>query len=277
MGAFELVKALGGDWHGSYGLVPGPGHSPKDRSVCIINGENGEIIIHSHAGEDWRKIKDALRRSGLLCETVTELTCPRPRQLKPAPPPADLSLWSRTRTITAEDLAGQYLAGRGCAIPPPDGDLRWCDSTYHWPSRQSWPALISLITDAITGMPMGIHQTFLASNGSGKAPVTDPRLYPRGHSKKGGVVRLWPDSEVNLGLAIGEGIETCLTAARGFTPVWAALDAGNIKNFPVLTGIEALTILADNDVAGINAAETCADRWNFAGREVRVWSFGHGR
>jgi hypothetical protein len=87
---------------------------------------------------------------------------------------------------------------------------------------------------------------------------------------------LFPDAEVTLGLAIGEGIETCLTATYGFTPVWAALDANNVEIFPVLDGIECLTLLADADVAGINAAEKCADRWIAAGREVRVWSVGHG-
>ncbi|MBD0276220.1 MAG: toprim domain-containing protein, partial [Acetobacteraceae bacterium] len=53
-------------------------------------------------------------------------------------------------------------------------------------------------------------------------------------------------------------------------PVWAAGSAGGIRNFPVLPGIEALTIFADQDGAGIGAARECGRRWAEAGREARL-------
>lgn len=130
---------------------------------------------------------------------------------------------------------------------------------------------MALITDALTTAPLSLHFTFLERDGSGKAPVEPKRLYLAGHPKSGGVVRLWPDAETTHGLCIGEGIETTLSAARGFQPAWATLDAGNMAAFPVLDGIESLTILADHDAAGHQAKETCAARWHEAGREVRVW------
>jgi phage/plasmid primase-like uncharacterized protein len=75
------------------------------------------------------------------------------------------------------------------------------------------------------------------------------------------------------GLFIAEGIESALTAARGISPVWAAVDAGGLSTFPVLAGIEALTIIADNDANGTGqaAADGCAKRWMEAGKEVRIW------
>jgi putative DNA primase/helicase len=76
---------------------------------------------------------------------------------------------------------------------------------------------------------------------------------------------------VTLGLLIGEGLETCFSAALGFQPVWACLDAGNLETLPVLGGIEALTIVADRDEAGIKAAGACGRRWLRAGVEVRIW------
>jgi len=91
-----------------------------------------------------------------------------------------------------------------------------------------------------------------------------------GHRKQGGVVRLWPDDAVTTGLGVAEGIETALSLAHGLTPVWACIDAGNLAGLAVLDGIEALTIAADHDDAGIAAANTCADRWARAGAEVRV-------
>jgi putative DNA primase/helicase len=91
----------------------------------------------------------------------------------------------------------------------------------------------------------------------------------------GCVLRLWPDELVTLGLVIGEGLETVLAAAtriehRGtlLQPAWAVGDAGHLAKFPVLAGIEALTILVDHDEAGQRAARECRERWLAAGREV---------
>ena len=45
-------------------------------------------------------------------------------------------------------------------------------------------------------------------------------------------------------------------------------DAGEIERFPVLAGIECLTILTDNDETGKRAALACSERWTASGREV---------
>jgi hypothetical protein len=93
----------------------------------------------------------------------------------------------------------------------------------------------------------------------------------KGHRLGGGVVRLVEDAEVTLGLAIAEGIETALTTMRAFRSVWSCIHAGNIEAFPVLAGIDALTIVEDHDPAGRKAARACADRWLAAGVEVWIW------
>jgi putative DNA primase/helicase len=45
-------------------------------------------------------------------------------------------------------------------------------------------------------------------------------------------------------------------------------DAGGVARFPVLAGIECLTILVDNDATGQAAALECSKRWTGAGCEV---------
>ena len=45
---------------------------------------------------------------------------------------------------------------------------------------------------------------------------------------------------------------------------------GNIKAFPVLSGIDALTVGADNGEPGQKAAQGVAARWREAGREVVI-------
>ena len=71
-------------------------------------------------------------------------------------------------------------------------------------------------------------------------------------------------------LLCGEVIETALSLAHAAAPCWAAVDAGNLAALPVLPGIETLTIGADNDPAGRQAARRCATRWARAGRAVYV-------
>ena len=61
-----------------------------------------------------------------------------------------------------------------------------------------------------------------------------------------------------------------MSAAHAFTPVWATIDAGHMKEFPVIPGIEFLTILQDNDKAGIEASSLCAGRWFDAGVTVCI-------
>ena len=198
---------------------------------------------------------------------------------KPSYLAAILSLFFKGGIVTPGDPAGRYLLGRGCAVPDPESHVRWAPAHRH-PSGHVGPALLALVTDALTQAPMTLHQTWLAADGSGKARLERPRLLWKGLPKKGGIVRLVPDEEVTTGLAVAEGIETALTAVRAGYPCWATIDAGNLASFPVLPGVEALTIVADRDevnrsigrAPGLAAARACADRWAGAGREVRIWA-----
>src|SRR5262249_30329268 len=89
---------------------------------------------------------------------------------------------------------------------------------------------------------------------------------------RGCAIKLDPDENVTYGLHIGEGLETCLAAAlRGFRPIWVLGNANAIRAFPILSGIECLNIIVDNDIGGTGqgAALDCAERWTSAGCEVR--------
>jgi hypothetical protein len=176
-------------------------------------------------------------------------------------------VWAETLPIEANSIAGRYLLARGCALPPRDSDLRWHPNLRHAPSRRMFPAMVGLVTDALDCRKrLGLHRTFLAHDGSGKADVDSPKMY-LGHVT-GGCVRVWNDESVTIGLGIAEGIETALSLAHDVTPVWACMDAGHLGTFPVLAGIEALTIAVDHDQAGLDAAKECKQRWLGAGCEV---------
>jgi hypothetical protein len=153
--------------------------------------------------------------------------------------------WASCRPIRPDTVAAAYLDARRCALPPEDGDLKWRPDVPH-PSGHVGPCLIGLVTDAESCEPISLHRTWIQPDGS-KAQVAKPRLLLAKH-RSAGVVRIWGDAEVTIGLTLGEGLESCLSAALdGLKPTWACLSARNLARFPVLPGLEGLTILIDHD------------------------------
>jgi hypothetical protein len=156
--------------------------------------------------------------------------------------------------------------------------LGWSERTYvkeldpqkplHPYHGQRLGAIIAIFTDPVTGERTGgITRTYLHDGQKvGKAMSL-------GGARRLGIIRLSPDDEVLTGLHIAEGLETALSAMmKDFIPLWATGSTVTMEKFPVLDGIECLTILADNDEneAGIDAASTAYWRWKDAGREVHI-------
>jgi putative DNA primase/helicase len=59
----SLAHALGGEVAGrDQVLAPGPGHSPKDRSLSVRLTDGDDFVVHSFAGDDPLVCKDYIRR-----------------------------------------------------------------------------------------------------------------------------------------------------------------------------------------------------------------------
>ena len=148
MNAREITGALGGDWHGSYGLCPGPGHSPHDRSLKVSNGSCG-LVVHSFAGERWQDIKDALRSQGLLPGRGRDTY----RQSWTSPAAVDdgtdtkrkqafaRDIWERAQPA-AGTLVESYLRRRGITLPMP-ATLRFVPVLKHYPTGRCLPAMVA--------------------------------------------------------------------------------------------------------------------------------------
>ena len=176
------------------------------------------------------------------------------------------SIWMKAVPAAGSPVE-TYLASRGLQLPP-EAPFRFHPSC---PRRQErLPAMLAMMTDAVTGEPCGLHRTYLRPDGSGKANVSPAKMM----LGAAGVIRLAPDDAVTNGLGICEGIENGLAIMQrvGWAPVWACGSAGGIGKLPVLAGIEALSIFADADDkgAGLAAARECAERWTAAGRHVTI-------
>lgn len=170
----------------------------------------------------------------------------------------------------ANTPAQAYLEARGLRLEA-TAPLRFHPTCPRGKS-ESLPAMLALMTDPETAEPVGVHRTFLLADGSGKAPVGSNGEPAKMMAGNAGVIRLSSDDEVTNGLGLAEGIETALACMQhgGWRPIWAAASAGAINRFPVLPGIEALTIFADADGPGLKAARACGERWATTGKEVRL-------
>lgn len=252
---------MGADWDGpSRQACPECSRRPGDKTLGVTVDEHGRGVAHCFRCE-YVETRRGTRRAGMRQKPVAaplrfEVLSDFGRQL-----------WGACRPLSGPALA--YLQARECVIPPADGDLRWHPALKHPPTGYIGPALVALLTDAEDCTPRTLHRTWVLPDGQ-KANVDPPRMLLGKHRKAGAVCRLWPDEAVTTGLGIAEGIESALSLAHGFKPVWACIDAGNVKTFPVLSGIESLVIAADHDDAGLRAAHACATRWDEAGLEVTV-------
>ena len=113
------------------------------------------------------------------------------------------------------------------------------------------PAMVAAMLNPSTGQFCGVHRTFLKADGS----ALKPKMM-LGHS---GIIMLADVKTGDLGLT--EGIEDALSVTlKVGMKCWAAGSAAGIASFPIIPGIR-LHIFADNNAAGLTAAQRCADRW----------------
>jgi len=275
----HIARLLGGEVSGQQVVAPGPGHSKHDRSMAVFLDSNNPdgFRVHSFSGDDWKTCRDYVKQRLGLPDAPSRPF--RPVIVEPKPERDDsnrtafaLSIWKEGRTIAGTAVQA-YLGSRGidlARLPEGLGEaLRW-HPACPWENGKHG-AMVALMTDARTCEPKAVHRTAITSQGQ---KIGKKMIGPAG----GCVVRLWPDEAVTQGLVLGEGIETTLAAATrldglkgtALTPAWAACSAVGMAKFPVLPGVEALTLLVDNDKsgAGQRAALECAGRWTMAGKEV---------
>lgn len=244
---------------GKRALIPGLGHSHKDRSVSLAETDQGRILIHCFSPkDDWRDVRRALAEQGLLDEDASELA---PSARRPAPkiatPPAAEArlaraqrLWGESRPLSCTP-ASAYLRRRAIEDGACGGDsLRFHPRMSGLDDRLRRPALVAAITGP-NGALQGVQVTLLTAHGTAKAPVPTPRRVIG--KLMGGAVRLHTASDQ---LAIGEGIETMLSATDALgVPAWAALTADNLALFKPPLSVRRLIVVVDDDAAGHAAAE----------------------
>lgn len=253
------------------GPASGPGAAGKFTDGAT--GEHGDLldIIRARTGIE--------RFPELLAEARAHLGRPQPvapqrpagkdRETDGGKPASAARLFAASVPV-AGTLAETYLRSRGLTRPVSSAVLRFHPKCWHRDEGRTTstarPALIAAVTDG-AGVLQGVHRTWLAPDGRGKADVEIQRR-AMGHLL-GNAVSLAPAGDV---LVVGEGIETMLSVreAAPSLPVWAALSSGHLGAVLLPLGLKRLYIARDRDPAGASAAERLGARAAEVGISVRV-------
>jgi putative DNA primase/helicase len=263
-----LTSRLGGRWHGSYGEARCPVHDDRSPSLSIRDGERA-LLIKCHTGCARLEIVNALRRAGFWPEhnkTAPLRGAAADRRLWEERTLRYLrSIWRDARPIT-ETPAERYLRNRGISgeLPP---TLRYHPGLKHTDTGLVLPCMVAAVQGPDRAIS-GLHRTFLTSNGRDKALVSHPKKMLG--KVGGGAVRL---ARAEAELAVGEGIETCLSFQRAMNiPTWAALSTSGMTAvvLPPLPLAATVYLLIDLDPAGEDAAQAAATRLSDEGRVIKL-------
>jgi len=277
--AKTLTLALGGRWHGAYGLAFCPAHdNTRTPALSLADGEGGRLLAHCHAGCAFADIIDALKRRGLVDGCGDHATSHRDHDRVIAKARAEDQkrradqahrLWREAGPV-AGALAERYLRARGvtCALPE---TLRFHPACWHQ-SGVRLPALLALVEG---GDDFAVHRTYLGPDAL-KASV-DPAKAMLGPCA-GGAVHL---SASEGPLVVAEGVETALSLLSGLlrepSTVWAALSTSGVKALRLPPEPGRLIITPDGDPAGKAAAHDLAGRANALGWAVSLLPAPEGR
>jgi putative DNA primase/helicase len=240
---------------------------------CNASGDVIDFVQHVD-GVDFRTAVDTLGGAEVVSsprnfrkETAPPISLVNQGDIDHENTARALRLWDHAKPISGT-IAERYLHSRGLHDLPGDSVLRFHPSCPFGKGRN--PCLLSLYTHIRTNVATAISRTALGAAGTKIGRLS---LGPT----RGAAIKIDPDENVELGLVVGEGLETCLAARQlGFRPCWALGSSAAVARFEVLAGIESLTIITDNDPpdargrqAGQAAALACSERWTAAGVEVR--------
>lgn len=281
MNLHEIAKRLGGEVSGVSIVCPGPSHSPKDRSLSVRFSGPTDFVVTSFSGDDWKACKDyvkdrlgiaegdyqrsdGLHRKAFSATLAAQLAVEKAERTAQQRAKA-LEVWLGVKPLLGS-VAEAYLV-EARAIPGAivqqaveAGNLAFhpaLSSLFGVKSASTHPAMIARAIDP-AGEFVGIHATFLESDGSGKIQTIGANGKKMlGAGFMGASVRLGSGPQVVL----AEGLETALSAGHllGLSPV-AALSAGGVEAWRPWGGLESITLAVDVDKSGTGqkAAEAAA-------------------
>jgi putative DNA primase/helicase len=263
MSAADIALTLDGRREGRAWRCRCPVHG--GRSLVVSDGHEGRLLVKCWAGCPSRDVLAELRRHGLIDgaaggdDASPDPTGPERRRNAEA-------RRRRQRIALARDMVAQSLPAVGTVVErylraacgvlgtaPIPQSIHYLPmaSPYAWhpPSGGRRPVMLAAVEHVEIGLA-GVHRTWLAVDGSGKASLEPVRISTGVIS--GGAVHLAPARDE---LLVAEGIETTLSGiiATGL-PGWAALSTSGLVALVLPPIVRSVIILADHDGDVLGAA-----------------------
>lgn len=172
------------------------------------------------------------------------------------------ALWAQCVPLVPGDPCTLYLKGRGFGgVWPLPAVLRFHRALPYWHEGHKvgeCPAMVAPLI-ATNGRTVCLHRTFLTRDGRKADVPTVKKLTGAAGSLAGACIPLHKPARGCIGIA--EGVETSLAAwlASG-VPTVAAYCSGNLATWQWPPGIQRISVFADADKAGREAADTLRAR-----------------
>lgn len=211
---------------------------------------------------------------------LTADTLPTIRKHSPKPPLKKAWSWERKQLeqTWAESQPGakrlrEYFEHRGLYLSLPD-TLRFHPNLPYYHNDGKVTHHPTMLAQIIRGDEVvGIHRTYLDSDGSGKAAVPSPKKTIKcAGTMSGGSIRLF-EPEPDKPLVLCEGIETAL-AIYDYSgrPVWPCVNSTMLEKVELPSHIKSVHIGADKDLSGTGqaSAKKLSRRLIDEGREVQI-------
>lgn len=241
-----------------------------DRAIGVSGSDGISLYAYLSTGDDYKAAFEALANDPVVQAGIA---------VGAMAPPAKAAISAKVGVEKVAIATRQYLAAKPITGNPAEiylNKFRGLRPTSAWECLRASMApfegfgrchtLLAPIT-ALDGSITGLHRTFLQPNGA-KLAVANPRR-TLGHLR-GNAIRL---GEADDTLIICEGLEDGLTlfqALDGATPVWVAGGAQNLPLMAIPKTVQSLTIAADNDPVGEQAAQRAVDTFSVGGRQVHI-------
>ncbi len=245
---------------------PEAGRGAAGKWTDAATGEHGDLLDLIARARGLDSLRDVLEEARRFLSLPAPLR-PEPRApLSVGSPDAARRLFHAGQPIKGT-IAETYLRARGITYLDDLPALRFHPRCYYRAHEnaqvETWPAMLAAVTD-LDGTITGVHRTWLARDGSGKAPVATPRRVMGrllGNGVRFGVV--------NDVVVVGEGIETMLSVRCILPrlPMIAALSASHLAALVLPADLRRLYIAQDSDHAGTHAAKTLTEHAGRTGIE----------
>lgn len=268
----DIARILNAKRSGSQWLARCPAHDDRDASFRF-GVKDGKFLAHCYAGCTFEEIMIALG----LSEGFHVKSYKPERQEDYARNRQKVSeLLARCTEAKDSPIVHAYFESRGIGRivhdwPTGNGysPVKFVDSLEYWDTdgdtpivKGSFPCMVNIHSDE-QGEIVSLHRTYLAYDGSGKAPVDKARKMMPATRRKGAhgaAIKLYQPTD---SLAVAEGIETALAfRLLSGIPVWSCVSASGLERIQIPRSVKHVYIVADNDRSGTGqrAAKTLLER-----------------